>query len=168
MKRARKDRGISSVEYIIILVLVALTGIAVFKLFGGTIKTKMTTANNTMTQRRQSAVAAAADRRMGALFSGTVGPAPAIVLLAVALTCAVTDLWKGKIYNAVTYPAMAMGLVLAICQHGVSGIFFALGGFAVGFFPAFICSRSGEWPAVTSSCSAPSAPSPAPSLPPRR
>ena len=49
VKRTRKDRGISSVEYIIILVLVALTGIAVFKLFGGTIKTKMTTANNTMT-----------------------------------------------------------------------------------------------------------------------
>lgn len=48
VKRARKDKGISSVEYIIILVLVALTGIAVFKLFGGTIKTKMTTANNTV------------------------------------------------------------------------------------------------------------------------
>lgn len=47
--RARRDQGISSVEYIIILVLVALTGIAVFKLFGGTIKTKMTTANQTMT-----------------------------------------------------------------------------------------------------------------------
>jgi Flp pilus assembly pilin Flp len=48
VKRTRKDRGISSVEYIIILVLVALTGIAVFKLFGGTIKTKMTNANSTM------------------------------------------------------------------------------------------------------------------------
>jgi Flp pilus assembly pilin Flp len=48
VKRARKDRGISSVEYIIILVLVALTGIAVFKLFGGTIKNKMTTANSTV------------------------------------------------------------------------------------------------------------------------
>ncbi len=46
--RSRKEKGVSSVEYIIILVLVALTGIAVFKLFGGTIKTKMTTANNTM------------------------------------------------------------------------------------------------------------------------
>jgi prepilin peptidase CpaA len=75
---------------------------------------------------------------MGALFSGTVGPAPAVVLLAVALTCAVTDLWKGKIYNAVTYPAMALGVVLSVWQHGVSGIFFALGGFAVGFFPAFV------------------------------
>jgi len=48
VKRSRKDRGISSVEYIIILVLVALTGIAVFKLFGGTIKTKMTDANTQM------------------------------------------------------------------------------------------------------------------------
>lgn len=46
VKRSRKDRGISSVEYIIILVLVALTGIAVFKLFGGTIKNKMTNANS--------------------------------------------------------------------------------------------------------------------------
>lgn len=75
---------------------------------------------------------------MGALFSGTVGPAPAVVLLFVAVTCAVTDLVKGKIYNAVTYPAMALGLVLSIWQHGASGIWFALGGFAVGFFPAFV------------------------------
>jgi Flp pilus assembly pilin Flp len=47
-RRLRKDRGVSSVEYIIILVLVALTGIAVFKIFGGQIKQKMTTANTTM------------------------------------------------------------------------------------------------------------------------
>jgi Flp pilus assembly pilin Flp len=48
LRRARKERGVSSVEYIIILVLVALTGIAVFKVFGGKIKDKMNTANNTM------------------------------------------------------------------------------------------------------------------------
>jgi prepilin peptidase CpaA len=75
---------------------------------------------------------------MSALFSGTVGPVPAAILLAVAVTCAVTDLWKGKIYNAVTYPAMVLGVVLALVQHGAPGIFFALGGFAVGFFPAFV------------------------------
>jgi Flp pilus assembly pilin Flp len=44
-KRSRRNRGISSVEYIIILVLVALTGIAVFKIFGGKVKAKMDTAN---------------------------------------------------------------------------------------------------------------------------
>ncbi len=48
MHRRRKDRGISSVEYIIVLVLVALTGIAVFKVFGGKIKDRMTQANTTM------------------------------------------------------------------------------------------------------------------------
>ena len=75
---------------------------------------------------------------MGTLFSGTVGALPAAVLLAVAVTCAVTDLWKGKIYNAVTYPAMVAGVLLALVQFGVPGIFHALGGFAVGFFPAFV------------------------------
>ena len=75
---------------------------------------------------------------MGALFSATVGPAPAVILLVLAVTCAVTDLWVGKIYNVITYPAMALGVVLALAQHGLAGVFFALGGFAVGFFPAFV------------------------------
>jgi Flp pilus assembly pilin Flp len=48
LRRSRKDRGVSSVEYIIILVLVALTGIAVFKIFGQQVKEKMTKANTTM------------------------------------------------------------------------------------------------------------------------
>jgi Flp pilus assembly pilin Flp len=48
IQRVRNDRGISSVEYIIVLVLVALTGIAVFKLFGTTIRDKMNKANDTM------------------------------------------------------------------------------------------------------------------------
>ena len=44
----KRQRGVSSVEYIIILVLVALTGIFVFKTFGKTIKGKMTDANTNM------------------------------------------------------------------------------------------------------------------------
>ena len=44
----KRQRGVSSVEYIIILMLVALTAIAVFKLFGKQVRTKMTTANTTM------------------------------------------------------------------------------------------------------------------------
>ena len=44
-RRLRKDRGVSSVEYIIILVLVAITGIALFKKLGGTVKTKMDNSN---------------------------------------------------------------------------------------------------------------------------
>jgi Flp pilus assembly pilin Flp len=44
----RKDRGVSSVEYIVILVLVALTGIGVFQAFGKKISNKMGTANQMM------------------------------------------------------------------------------------------------------------------------
>jgi Flp pilus assembly pilin Flp len=46
-RRLRHNRGVTSVEYILILVLVALTGVAVFKLFGGTLKNKMNSANQT-------------------------------------------------------------------------------------------------------------------------
>jgi prepilin peptidase CpaA len=75
---------------------------------------------------------------MNGLFSAAVGPLPAVVLLAVAAACAVTDLWKGRIYNAVTYPAMLAGLVVQIALHGAGGVWIALAGFAVGFFPAFL------------------------------
>ncbi|MFI5289353.1 MAG: prepilin peptidase [Polyangia bacterium] len=75
---------------------------------------------------------------MGAFFSAAVGPVPAVLLLALAVACMVTDLWKGRIYNSVTYPAMAAGLLVQVFTHGVAGLWIALGGFAVGFFPAFL------------------------------
>lgn len=74
---------------------------------------------------------------MGALFSAAVGPLPAVMLLLLAVGCMVTDLWKGRIYNAATYPAIAAGFVVQVALHGVAGLWVALGGFAVGFFPAF-------------------------------
>jgi len=73
-----------------------------------------------------------------ALFSATVGPLPAVLLCALAVTCAITDLWKGRIYNAVTYPAIALGFAVQIGFHGLPGLWSALGGFAVGFFPPFV------------------------------
>ncbi len=75
---------------------------------------------------------------MGAFFSAAVGPVPAATLLALAVTCAVTDLWKGRIYNAITYPAIAVGVILQVVLHGLPGLWSGLGGFAVGFFPAFV------------------------------
>jgi prepilin peptidase CpaA len=75
---------------------------------------------------------------MQSLFSASVGPAPALVLLAVALVSAFTDLTRGKIYNAVTYPAILVGVALQLGLHGGAGLLLALGGFAVGFFPAFM------------------------------
>jgi prepilin peptidase CpaA len=70
--------------------------------------------------------------------SAGFGSAPALVLLAVALISAFTDLVRGKIYNAVTYPAIVVGVVLQVWLHGAAGLPLALAGFAVGFFPAFV------------------------------
>jgi Flp pilus assembly pilin Flp len=42
--RRRKERGSSSVEYIILLVLVTLTQVAVFRTLGNQIKSQMTLA----------------------------------------------------------------------------------------------------------------------------
>jgi Flp pilus assembly pilin Flp len=44
----RRNRGVSSVEYIVVLVLVAIAGILIFKTFGTTLKNKMSTANSKM------------------------------------------------------------------------------------------------------------------------
>jgi prepilin peptidase CpaA len=71
-------------------------------------------------------------------FSASVGPWPAVSLLVLALACAITDLWKGRIYNAITYPAIALGFVLGVALHGWPGLWSALTGFAVGFFPGFV------------------------------
>jgi prepilin peptidase CpaA len=71
-------------------------------------------------------------------ISASIGPGPALVLLAVALISAFTDLVHGKIYNAVTYPAILVGVVLQMWLHGGAGLPLALAGFAVGFVPAFV------------------------------
>jgi prepilin peptidase CpaA len=75
---------------------------------------------------------------MAAFFSNAVGPGPALLLLTLAVACMVTDLWKGRIYNAVTYPAIVLGFIAQIALHGTTGFWTALAGFSVGFFPAFL------------------------------
>jgi prepilin peptidase CpaA len=75
---------------------------------------------------------------MTALFSAQVGPLPALLLLGLAVVCALTDLVRGRIYNAITYPAIAAGFAVHLYLEGLAGVWTALGGFAVGFFPAFV------------------------------
>ena len=75
---------------------------------------------------------------MTSFFSATVGPVPAMMLVVLAVVCAVTDLWKGKIYNKVTYSAILAGFAVHLWLGGVHGLWSSLGGFAVGYFPAFL------------------------------
>ena len=50
------------------------------------------------------------------------------VLVAVVLVSAVTDLFKGKIYNMVTLPALIIGLLLQFRLHGAGGLYQGLFG----------------------------------------
>jgi prepilin peptidase CpaA len=72
------------------------------------------------------------------LIAAPLQPAQVWLLVAVALVCAVTDLFRKKVYNAITYPAIVLGFVLQIALYGLPGLWSALAGFAIGFFPAFM------------------------------
>lgn len=55
-----------------------------------------------------------------------------VVALAVAL-CAVTDVWKFKVYNLITFPLLVLGLGYQTWVSGLSGLGAGLLGAVVGF-----------------------------------
>ena len=61
-----------------------------------------------------------------------------ITLGAVVIVSAITDLRSGKIPNSVTYPAIAVGLIVQTYLHGSDGLAGALAGLAVGFLPMLV------------------------------
>ena len=60
-----------------------------------------------------------------------------------AAICLVTDLRERKIFNVVTYPALAAGFILALAFGGVPGAELALFGAAVGALPALVAFLAG-------------------------
>ena len=60
-------------------------------------------------------------------------------LIAMGAVCCITDIRSGKIYNAVTYPAIIVGLVL----NGPLSMRLALLGFILGFVPFALASLRG-------------------------
>jgi prepilin peptidase CpaA len=55
---------------------------------------------------------------------------PVIVVLAAVLIAAVTDIWKFKVYNALTLPLLAAGLIYHGLRYELAG---SLGGVLFGF-----------------------------------
>ena len=72
---------------------------------------------------------------MRLLQPGVVANAAAIILVAVVVISAVSDVWKGKIYNVVTYPAIVIGFGLQLAQHGFAGLMSSLEGLAICVLP---------------------------------
>src|SRR5439155_23943172 len=82
-----------------------------------------------------------------------------IVLLAVLVTAA-TDLWKYKVYNALTLPLLACGLIYHTIAGGTAGLvgrllgagfgfavlflFFLLGGLGAGDVKVLLAGRAGR------------------------
>lgn len=67
-----------------------------------------------------------------------------IILVALVIVCAITDLWRGRIYNVVTFSALAAGVTAAVSGHGprtLSGppvdLLESVLGLVVGFLPFF-------------------------------
>lgn len=58
----------------------------------------------------------------GALLAAALARPGDMVLLCLAGICAVTDLMKGKVYNAVTVPGLVAGLIFAADRAGSTGL----------------------------------------------
>jgi prepilin peptidase CpaA len=56
-----------------------------------------------------------------------------VLLLLVVAACGITDVWKQKIYNLVTYPSIVSGLLLGFLEGGKTGLTEHAKGFLVGF-----------------------------------
>jgi len=55
-----------------------------------------------------------------------------IVLVLLLVSAAITDLWRRKIYNLQTYPAMACGLILGYAGSGWHGVSISMLGLLAG------------------------------------
>jgi prepilin peptidase CpaA len=59
---------------------------------------------------------------------------PLSIVLAAALIAAVTDVWKFKVYNTLTLPLMASGLIYQFSVGGLNGLSQGVLGVLFGFF----------------------------------
>ncbi len=54
------------------------------------------------------------------------------------MVCATTDIYKSKIYNSVTYPAIGIGILLAALTPAEPTVLNSMFGLVLGFLPLFL------------------------------
>jgi Flp pilus assembly protein protease CpaA len=69
---------------------------------------------------------------------------PHYYIFGLCLVCAVTDLRAGKIYNVITYPSIAVGILYSAVFGDRGGVVDSIVGFAIGFLP-FALAASRGW-----------------------
>jgi prepilin peptidase CpaA len=68
---------------------------------------------------------------------------PASIVLAAAMVAAILDIWKFKVYNALTVPLLLTGLVYHVIAGGIQGLMGSLIGILSGFAVLFVVYTMG-------------------------
>jgi prepilin peptidase CpaA len=68
---------------------------------------------------------------------------PASIVLAAAMIAAVMDVWKFKVYNALTMPLLLTGLVYHVIAGGMHGFLGSMAGILSGFAVLFVVYTMG-------------------------
>lgn len=68
---------------------------------------------------------------------------PLYVVALITLIAAMTDLWKFKVYNALTFPAILSGLIVSTAMGGLAGLSSSFLGAALGFGTLVLCFALG-------------------------
>src|SRR5262245_25047710 len=77
------------------------------------------------------------------VFDTPIDPMLQVLILAVVAIAVVTDIRRRRIYNVLTFPAMAIGIVLTTILHGGTGLLFAVTGLLLGAAIFFIPVAAG-------------------------
>jgi prepilin peptidase CpaA len=72
-------------------------------------------------------------------------PVPSAVVLSAAVAAAVTDVWKFRVYNALTLPLLASGLLYHGLTGGVTGLSLSVIGMLCGFGVLVLFYRLGGY-----------------------
>src|SRR3954452_20112624 len=76
-------------------------------------------------------------------FNTPIDPALQILILVVVAIAVVTDIRRRRIYNVLTFPAMALGIVLNTVLHGGAGLLLSVTGLLLGAAIFFIPGAAG-------------------------
>jgi len=77
------------------------------------------------------------------MFDNPINPSLQVLILVIVAIAVVTDIRRRRIYNVLTFPAMALGIVLNTVLHGGTGLVLSVSGLLLGAAIFFIPVTAG-------------------------